>query len=478
MYSFDRNKVISILLRNKIDKMLGLRSCDLPHFCDAIIYDYNYKNLEVFNNSKFSRSSNLLLLLIYYVLGAFISKIRYFKYRKYQHINAKKNKYICLPFSDKYVRFKYVPEIITNNCLILYMPIFHYDNIVSHIDAFKKSKSDFSFITFKWDEVFTFIIKVLLNYKSIKKTAHEFNNEFKCPADRVNTAILISLLYSLSIKNVVKKNKFDQKTIWLFDYDLDYKYIIYNSQIKSKLNKSHTIHIQHGMFWGNNLSYTNPVADKTFCCSKREKKEIDKIVQGKALVLGAPLQSFEKDKIITKIKYKIDCLLLLTNTNLNEINEIQKSLLIAIDKTNINYKLRLRPASYDIDIKHLNIKDHNRISTIKSLKEDISRSRVVVSLSGDALYECFRQNKSTVWLMAKTDYDQLHLLQTSDNDDMLNINYSIATTISFVEHNLSKIVSSDIMHSKTLIDNFGEMDFERYRQIFLENLSTIESSLE
>ena len=205
---------------------------------------------------------------------------------------------------------------------------------------------------------------------------------------------MISILYQVYMKeflDTISVNK--NKIIWFFDFDKDYKYIAFNSEIKKTRQDDITVHIQHGLFWGNDLCYVSPNVDYIFCCNNRERNIILTTISDpkRVLVTGAPFQAFDNiyDEKVENESTKYDYLVLLSSSFDNKVFKIQCEILSYFkSQESFSYIVRLRPMSRDNDIEKFDsFLDNNCITSNTTLSETIKGSSFsLTAISSTSLF--------------------------------------------------------------------------------------------
>lgn len=448
-------------------------------FVDSMLLDLKYGEHNVRKIPLMT--SNFYVKLFVVSVAVLTSNIVYlWKVRNKAKIDFSNVKYIFLPFSDRqFIRFKHIPSIFEKDFAIVYSPAFHVQDIIKHLEYFRNRNIP----------VLTpnFGLKIFLKFlyysikKSIKflKVSRMLRKEFSYnEKNSFELGVIIALLHQVYMKDFVaalhKVNH--SKIIWFFDFDKDYKYIAFNSVIKNARHHDRTVHLQHGLFWGNDLCYTSPNVDFIFCCSKRERKIISATISDsdRILVTGAPLQSFD-NMLDLKGEYEspeYDYLLVLTSCYDKSVFKLQSEVLTHFRRQDLDHMVRLRPMSKLDDIEKLDgLLKKNRISSNTTLSEDIGRARCVISFSEDSLLECFRCKKPTL-------FGNPLNLEFMEDKYLNDIPFKIFNNLSDLEKLLYKFQfksSHDFYADDYIKDNFGEFDFEILKRNMLESVNRIMS---
>lgn len=461
--SFVRNALVS----SNIMLPLELRGHYLDCFIDRVCWTYRFTNSVVWRNSAFDDISIFSIKVLVIICGALYSfLVHLIKYRKFC-TKTHDSSVIAMPFCGLHVRHSRIYDLV-DNVSVLYPPIFHYQYANKHIKCFHEQNKDITFGNFRFIDILSTAYVVGKNYSSLKKSTHAIDLYFNGKKGHFVNAYISSLLYKKYIDAIIKKLDAKRKKIWLFDYDFDYKYIIFNNEIKKKRNNDTTIHIQHGAFYSYVDHYCNPVSDISLCCSPREKSIIERFNKYRSIIypLGASLQTLELNN-----QPQLDCcslydiLVLLGDTTLESRASFQIHVLKELSNLKLNILIRYRPATKAIDKKYLqSVINDKQESEGKSLKQDILKSNVVISFSEDAIYECFRCNKKIVLCVEdKSCYNY--------NNDKSN-NVSIVTVDEYnneIVRSLLKDPCCDYSVDSFVRYNFGDYEFERIKN----NLNTI-----
>ena len=452
----------------------------LSAFADSIILDFEYKDYGV---RKIPYEPKSYILKVFIVFGGItLSNILYtIKKYRFKLPNLSKIKYIFMPYSDiHYIRFKYIPDIVSEDYLIIYPPAFHIKGIEIHKEYFKNKNSQVLFPKFGFINSFKFLFYALKKWRIICNASNEIGREFQPYAkNSFQTGICMSIIHQVFMESLLKSISIQNqnKILWFFDHDKDYKYISINSEIKKLRKNDTTIHIQHGFFFGNDIAYTYPNADYIFCCNKREQQIISQTITNpeRAIIVGAPLQCLTKNVEVPKgditknSEYQI--IVLLSVTVNPALLNFQKEILFYLkSKKNLSYRLRLRPASQDYDIIQFgDYIDISKISKGKSLSEDLVDSSVVISFSFDALFECFKLSKQILL----GNFNTLEFTyEEGDNDIPLHFFKNISEFKLLMESD-SISRTYDVKSNTFVRENFGELDFEIVKQNYLNAIKTI-----
>lgn len=461
----------------QIDRILSLENKYLETLINRVIYEYEVFDKIGFSNSKYSTLSNFYIKSLIILGGALISIFRTLgiKTKKYKNNSS----LIAIPFADHIIRFKHLQDISDLPIDIVYPPLFHFQNIRNHLKYFRDRNIN--------NDIGIFSIKMLLkilwivssNIKNLKKCSLELDSIFNSKSCKLPGIIITALLYRNFISSFIKRMVLTQeRRIWIFDYDFDIKYIMFNDEIHKLRPQDITIHIQHGSFFSYEDSYCNPVSDYSLCCSPREKKIIShyNTFHSKIYSLGAPLQSFidspsqmELDKTPS-----YDILVLLTDVYDKELKDKQVDYLKSIKNKNYRILLRYRPASKAFDQKVLQPYKGNAIeSTDKTLQEDIDRSKIIISFSEDALYTAIRNNKKIILFSKDVPEKTYDFKYSSENMIIVESKEDIHTQI--LEKMILTYNNCNYNDDKFIQFNFGLNDLNLIKQNFTMFLKSLEN---
>jgi hypothetical protein len=471
-------KLKNILNKYDILKDVKITNKAIPAFVDSMLLDLKYEEHNV-RKIPFMNSSYFIKLFIVF-LGVLNSNILYFfKIRNKIKFDFSSVKYIFLPFSDiDFIRFQNIPNIITKDYAIIYPPAFHINGVVKHLSFFCNKGIRVLTPSFGIKNAILLIYYSTKSISKIKRISNEIEREISVKAkNSFQLGFILSILYrnymEFFLDDLSKVNK--HKIIWFFDFDKDYKYIAFNSEIKNTRNDDLTVHLQHGLFWGNDLCYVSPNADYLFCCNNRERDIVLESISEphRVLVTGAPLQSFEKT--ITKnsitVPNKYNYVVLLSSCFDEKVFQIQSQVLNYLrNKADVNYSVRLRPMSKESDITKLgDILDKNCITFGNSISQDIDNATTVISFSEDSLLECFRKNKPTFY---GNPFDLKFIERNKISKMPFNVFSDISDFINLISSK-KKSTQFDFKKDDFIKDNFGELDFEKMKQNFLLNIDKI-----
>lgn len=485
-YVDTRETIKNILVKNKIDIVLKLNEKSLSAFADSLILDLHYLEYGA-RKIPFDIKSYLSKVFVFFIAITFSNVLYLFKRIGSVSHDFSKTKYIFLPFSDlHYIRFKRIPEIVSQDYTIIYPPAFHIKGIDKHRAFFLKKTSSILTPSFGFVNSFKFLFFALQGFKKINNASKELSGVFSVSAkDSFQSGICMSIAYQLFISQLTRSisNQNKNKIVWFFDFDKDYKYISFHSEIKKKRKTDTTVHIQHGLFWDNNIAYTYPNADYIFCCCKREKEIIQQTVEDRtrAIDVGAPLQCFDNSADINdnSLKHiKSHFIVLLTDTVTPSLLQLQIDILLFLKSSeNLDYRLRLRPSSREEDLRNFgeNI-DISKISINSTLYDDLNTSEVVISFSFDALIECFKLNKPILLGNDSNSCNLNFIFEATEKDTPIHV-FNDLKEFKYLLESPSGIQPYDSKNNTFIRNNFGELDFNKIKTNYSKAINIIEHSL-
>ena len=410
-----------------------------PKYYDAYIektcIDYLYENSEAFNNSKYAATRSFGKHTFFLLMGVLVSIFKNTLRYNLHHANTDV-KIIAMPFCGRYVWFKRLPQLLEEPIRVVYHPIFHYDFYNINKKSYVVSDNmEPEFYGFGWFDLLRSLFYLLISYRKLSKCSSELDKIFDVHTGKFSRIFIFPLIYGGFMNRFIDSIKDKRKKIWLFDYDNDYKYIIFNDVIHKKRKTDVTIHIQHGSFWGFNPWYCNPVCDYSLCCSNREKRMIERFncFHSKICVLGAPLQTFDDNILLSKVDSKYDIVCLLTDVY-GKQGELQKKTLERLKNSDYKIRIRYRPASKKVDKEYLRtcvegMEESNGVS----LTEDVMMAKMIVCFSEDAMYTAIKQNKPIVYIRDNeiirnfdlSSQSLFFIMSDGNNLDELNLDYMI-----------------------------------------------------
>lgn len=451
-----------------IGKILGLCGKYYDAFVDLTCWTYRNTDSDVWLNSKFQRIGNFIIKVGIVLGGAFVSCLKYkLKYRKYRS-DELNSSLIAIPFGGAYVRYKYIYDFLGDNVTVHYPPLFHFQYIDAHIQCFKDQNKGLSIDGFSLRNILSVLIKIVRNYRILKECHHKIDAYFERKYGYFISAVVTVLLYKKYINHMLRILPNDNTSRkWLFDYDFDYKYIIFNNEIKKLRKNDVTFHIHHGSFYDYNDAYCNSVSDVSICCSERERRIIEKYNKygSKIFAQGSSWQSIDRSCLMEQVLSNYDILVLLNATFEEQYASYQKMLLTDLSKLNVSVLVRYRPQSAELDKAVL--QEYTKGMTVSegtSLKKDILSSRVVVCFSEDAVFECFRNNKKVCFLVLDLSCYDMTIAKSTNMYIMSPQTYSCDCIKQCLDG-----TECDYSNDTFVRFNFGDFEFNRVK----ENLNLI-----
>lgn len=457
------------LIDSGVDRMLGLQGPYLEAFVDKICWTYRQTDSVVWVNSRFQRVSGFIVKSAIVLGGGLLSTIKSkLCYNKYCFRRAT-SRIIAIPFCSAHVRFKYVYDFVGDDITLVYSPIFHFQHLQKHIDCFERQGKTLMIGTFRLRDIMSVAFSVVKNGRALKKCHREFDKHFSRDYGYLVSSVIVSMLYRFFIRRLMAKIPNDGiSRKWLFDYDFDFKYIIFNNEIKKARPEDVTFHIQHGAFFDYCDQFCNPLSDVSICCSLREKAIIEKANKFHSHIYaqGSSWQSIEKTQdFVQSSQTCFDVLALLTDTVDEYTTELQKKLLCSLSGAGVRVLVRYRPQTRDLDRGVLGgFTEGMTVSDGTTLKEDITSSRVIACFSEDAVFECFRNNRKVLFL---TKHPQCYNYEIAVSDNIKIVsaeNFSIDIIKRFLEN-----PDCDYTRDYFVRYNFGDFEFERVKN----NLNSI-----
>jgi hypothetical protein len=461
-------------------KKLGFDESFISGFIDTVVIDFQYsshKNLRKKAHHTRNFLLNVFLIFIYLLISNFVYFFFKLIFNRGSKYFVEKSGNIFIPFPDKkYIRFKLIPQILIDDYVLLYPPTFSVKSTYFHLTYFHRNKSNFMLSSFGFYTPFRFLYIALKVRKCLKRMHQNFTkSEISYFNNYLQIPILVAFAYKLYFQQVIDRlSNVKEKKNWFFDFDKDYKYLAFNYVIKNMRKSDNTVHIQHGLFWNDDLCFIKPTTDYIFCCSKREKLLIEQSIDNpnRAIVVGAPLQSFSthvNSDRISKREKKI--LVILTVCVYKEVIELQKSVIKYLQDIGESLIIRYRPASRIEDEKVISpiIGRKSNVSRDNTLLQNLLESDLVISFSEDSLLECFRLNKliyfgSTInpnFLSANLDKEKPFYSFLSIND-FKNI---------FKNQNIDENFSWN--GNSFVVDNFGSISIDVVSDNYRKAIETI-----
>lgn len=392
--------VKNILDKYQINKFWFLSPKYYEAYIHKICGEYQYENDVAFKNSRFIGIKSFFWQSVTILLGALLSWIKSVNIITNDKIANNGIRIIACPFCWRYVWFKRLPQLIERPMRVVYHPLFHYDYYKKNVEAYDRRYVAPEFYRFGLKDIFGAFYTIIISYNKVQKCSKELSNYFRSYNGKFAKIFVTPILYGGFMKRFIIENKFDDnRRIWLFDYDYQYKYIVFNNIIHRMRKNDITVQIQHGSFISFCGSFCNPISDYSLCCSLREKNLIEQsnVFHSKPYILGAPLQTFD-DVNKKKLDIKYDILILLTISD-DRYYCSMKNILLNKDIQKYKIKVRYRPTSKKRDMKALSpYTTKMEISENTTLLDDVLMSKMVICFSEDALYTAIRYNKPIIYI--------------------------------------------------------------------------------
>lgn len=456
-------EVITILYKYNINRFWKMTPKYLQAYTNRICGDYLYDNSIAYKNSKFSWVSSFFLHSILIIFGSFISVLK--GRIKFKTVPIKESKIIVLPFCWRFVWFSRLPELIEEELRIVYHPFFHFDYYKKNLDGYNTNKVAPEFYCFDIKSILKSLYLLIFSYRRLKKCSKEMDNLFGIYTGKFSRIFFFPILYGEFMKHFLeRKINTCNRITWIFDYDYDYKYIVFNNIIHQLRENDITIHIQHGSFVTESPDFCNPVCDYSLCCSVREKIVIENnnYFKSQIRVLGAPLQSFEDYRQISKTKESFDLLVLLTATDEKWKIDPQIKILQLIDVVKYKVMIRYRPKSKQFDRESLGpYTTHMFESNGTSLLDDVLSAKIVICFSEDALYTAIRCNRPIVYVR-NIDIDKYYLFSEK------SYFFNIVKDTEYLNVDIDELIVSRNQcfyeSDKFIYNNFGFIQLKEVKQ--------------
>ena len=452
--------VKNLLLSKGIDKIVDLNGKYFDAFVDVLCWNYRNTDSEIWVNSKYQRIGKFHTKAFVSIFGALLSWFLFtFKYRKLR-VKRFSSRIVAFPFGGDHVRFKYVFDLLGEDIAVMYPPLYHYGYIQKHIECFEQQDKAVFVGHFSLLDILYATYVLLKSVSRIRECHYQIDNYFERGYGSLTSVVVSSILYRRFIIRALRLIPKDGlNRCWFFDYDFDYKYIVFNDEIKKNRNDDVTFHVQHGAFLGYNDAYCNPVSDVSLCCSKREQSIIESSNKYNSIICpqGSSWQSIDKSAQKTEsssIKY--DILILLTDTLDQKLTQFQKKILGDLSELNSRVLARYRPQSIEMDKRVLQDYVKNMdVSDGTTLKQDILCSRLVLCFSEDAIFECFRNNKKVVFLTKDASCYVFDITPSQNMQIMSSETYNIKNVVSLLDNPIC-----DYSQDSFVKYNFGDFSFE------------------
>lgn len=452
--------VKNLLLSKRIDSIINVDGKYFDAFIDILCWNYRNTDSEIWINSKYQRIGKFHTKAVVSILGALLSWLLFaFRYRKLR-VKKFSSRIVAFPFGGDHVRFKYVFDLLGEDITVIYPPLYHYGYLQKHIDCFKQQGKTIFVGSFSFSDIVYAALVLLKNASIIRACHYQIDKYFERGYGSLTSVIVSSILYRRFLIRTLKLIPNDGlNRCWFFDYDFDYKYVVFNDEIKKSRPRDVTFHVQHGAFLGYNDAYCNPVSDVSLCCSQREQNIIERSNKYDSTICpqGSSWQSIDTSaQIIETSGIYYDILILLTDTLDRKLTQFQKKILNDLSRLNVRVLARYRPQSRVMDMKELQDYVKNMdVSDGTSLKQDIINSRLVLCFSEDAIFECFRNGRKVVFMTKDTSCYVFDITPSQNMQIMSLDTYNIDNVMGLLNY-----PECDYSQDTFVKYNFGDFSFE------------------
>lgn len=446
------------------------------YYEDVIDININERKTGLFPRTGYYKYKSFFIKSFLYFIVTFISAIRVFKYRRLIKIKEKTPKAITyVGGAYKVVKAKDIFEVVPD-ISIYYFPTAGVNNLLVHIRTFNDKGRPIFIDRFRIIIILEVIRTFTFNYNRLKKFTKEIDRVYGTKMNDLIVVILKSLYFHYHYEAFVKK-LVSKKHVWLLEFHSGMEMLSFQDSIKRHRPQDITVHMQHGlMLESSYIEYHNPITDYDIVCGEREVLLLkDKNKYGSILLgFGCPLQSLGVYSYSEPNMIQYDLLVLLTITRPQTNLDLQVAILekLSFMTSDIRILLRFRPASQEEDVvslsKYVPIMN---VSNGYTLDQDISRSKVVVSLSADALYHCFRFRKKALLIVPQ------HVVKDFSLCPYDSTNIKLITVDGLDDAIIRKLVSdkgiADYRHDDYVRFNFGNIDTLSFKTDFNAFLKTI-----
>lgn len=459
-----------------IPKVLGYEGKFMSkYYEDVVDININERKKGFFPRTGYYKYKSFFIKSFLYFIVTLISAIRVFKYIrliKYKERTLKEITYVGGAF--KVVKAKEIFEVVSN-LSIYYFPTAGVNNLPLHITTFNDKGRPVFIDRFRIKIVFAVIRTFILNYNRLRHFTNEIDCVYGTNMNDLIVVLLKSLYFHYHYEEFVRKLKLN-KHVWLLEFHSGIEMLSFQDSLKRHRPQDITIHMQHGMMLESKcIEYHNPITDYDIVFGEREVlllRDKNKY-ESKLLGIGCPLQSLGFFKEERDYEEEFDILVLLTATRPQSSLDIQVELLKRLVEVSPNkILLRFRPSSKEEDMVLLSDYTNNMtISDGTSLDNDIKKSKVVISLSSDALYHCFRIGKKAILIVYN------YIIEDFSHCEFESSFLRICT-VDDIEVNSIKAMINDqrivnYREDKYVKFNFGNIDtlsFKRDFNLFLDSI--------
>lgn len=474
----ERNKDLSFMQgvfeECKMLKTLGLEEKYLTRFIECVWESYKFDYL--FNIPKWRNVGNVFYRTLLISLAVVNSIVSYRRIKRLIRFNDNSDtKFIFVPFADVIVKYRQIFDIVPDGLSLRYPPLFKLTPLYKHIEYYNEIGKPIQIGCFSWGDLCYAIRAILKNYARINKLSKQLDIYFGLSSKKIVDSIFSVIVYKHYYEREIKKMSEPSKYLWLLDYDSDPKYIAINQVVHQYRPLDKTIHLQHGMFWNveDAFSYLDNVADYHFCCCERERRIAIAHNKNNAEIeiYGCPLQSLTPESSDRK-DLEYDVLVLLSQFQDRSLALAQVELLSCLKNCGYKILLRYRPATARYDKQYTARYGFDfEVSSGTSLVEDVQRCNMVISFSGDALYEVMRINKRILLVVPNT--LESNLINDGRQDSPLKVmNYGNINK-SVVRQAIKEAGDCDYKNDIFVNNNFGIFEYNEYKKHFGELLGNL-----
>lgn len=457
-------KVQEILKKNKIDSILGYEGKYLTRYSETInkIFDVDLR-LPQYQHSLYSRTNSSFNKAVLFFIASIISIIKGFRFCNFPVNNRNLPRLIYVSTPSIIVKAKHLFDVI-DDVAIIYMPFLNFSNIEKHISTFKAINRSPMIGRLRISDLGYTFVKLIRYRSNIVNCSKELQKLYGVGRAEFINIVLKSILYKKYISDFLLDLD-DKPRIWMLEHETSWDGIALLSLINRHRPQDISTQFQHGMIMNVNSpgEYANPITDYDFVCSEREAVCLRKYNKNncKIIPIGCGLQSLGWIKPYTSNVRNYDVLILLTTTN-DEWGAIQIQLLSVISKWGINVLLRFRPASKHVDQAFLGeyIKGFD-ISSGTTLDQDVNSARIVLTFSGDAVYECFRSGKNTVLIVPDELVASFYIADCSS--DHFFVMSTSTINKKYIDRMLNGSAEVDFRDDAYVKYNMGCYDIETYK---------------
>lgn len=293
---------------------------------------------------------------------------------------------------------------------VVYLPNFHVFASLRYHKYFKERGTRAFFPTIRLRHVFQAQRKVA----SFKRQCAGLDDSIECK--KLLSALSSYLIYNELVKDYLKPaDHFKGK--WLLEHD---KFYFMPTAANLHLCGKETTMLQHGIFFSPSFNYIPLYCNKVLCCSEREKKIYAEngVVENRVIVFGAPLQTLQQEEDLSKTPCQYDLLLMMTDVN-NNNKVLMQQVMTYVRQNYENVLVRMRPRSRKKDEAILaeQLKGMTISSEGRTIFDDISSCKKVISFSEDANVEIVKCNKPLiyVWTEGRRDVEVMSRCATEEN---------------------------------------------------------------